>query len=460
MPGGREFASNAGEQPFAFTMIAHSTSLLQPHLTGNAAPTEGRDRMALLGATIKNSLVALLLVMALAMPSTAATFSMKRGINLDNWATWPSEDKWGDANAILPFPEWRRTVGAKGLKALKADGFDFVRMPVDPAPLMAAASAGLRDRLMADVLASARLANAAGLNVVVDLHTIPWGDDRSVSTGKLLDDPALFERYLDMLREVASTLSQEDPHKVALELFNEPTSNCDAGDRTWPDTAKRLFAAARASATRLTLVIPGACWGNAEGLSRLDPAEFPDHNLIWTFHAYPPFLITHQGASWAGDVAMYTAGIPYPPDSVSPDELGAALDAIKTRVRDEAPFLRRDGIISYIDEQMALVSTPEKLRAVMEKPFADIEAWATAHGVEKQNIFLGEFGMIRQEYGKAVVTKPAWRAAYTRDMIAIAEKHGFAWAIWSYGGAFGVVETYEGEKAEPDVIKAVKTLPR
>jgi hypothetical protein len=42
-----------------------------------------------------------------------------------------------------------------------------------------------------------------------------------------------------------------------------------------------------------------------------------------------------------------------------------------------------------------------------------------------------------------------------RDMIARAEKHGFAWSMWSYGGAFGVVEEFDGRKAEPDVLEMV-----
>jgi hypothetical protein len=62
----------------------------------------------------------------------AATFKPKRGISLDIWTTWPQEDQWADANAVLPFPEWRKTMGAAELKALKDDGFDFVRIPVNP----------------------------------------------------------------------------------------------------------------------------------------------------------------------------------------------------------------------------------------------------------------------------------------------------------------------------------------
>ena len=44
------------------------------------------------------------------------------------------------------------------------------------------------------------------------------------------------------------------------------------------------------------------------------------------------------------------------------------------------------------------------------------------------------------------------RLAYVRDMIHLAEKRGFAWSIWGYGGAFGVVEEFGGRPAEPDIL--------
>jgi hypothetical protein len=414
--------------------------------------------MAPLTATIKNVLAILLLAGAFASPATAATFTMKRGINLDNWITWPSENQWGDPSVILPFPEWRRTLGAEQLQVLKATGFDFVRMPIDPVPLISGVAAPLREQLFDGVLEAVRLINAAGLKVVVDMHTIPWGDDRSLSTGKLMDDPAIFNRYADMLRTMARTLSGEDPALVALEVINEPTADCEPGDRTWPDKLKRLFAAARASATRLTLVLQGSCWSNAEGLSRIDPSEFADDNLIWTFHSYSPFLLTHQGATWAGDFIPYVTGIPYPPASASKEEMDGILEAIRQRIRAEAPVLRRDGLLAYLDEQYAEIDTPEKLAAVMEKPFDTVGAWAKEHGIASEDILLGEFGMIRQEYGNSSVMKPEWRAAYVKDMIGLAEKHGFAWSIWSYGGAFGVVEEFENRPAEAEVMETVKAL--
>jgi hypothetical protein len=408
---------------------------------------------------IRTTVLALALLAVAALPAGAATFSMKRGINLDIWTTWPGEERWDDPDVILPYPEWRKTVGAVELAALKEAGFDFVRIPVEPSPFLSDKTLALRDELFASVLESVRLVNAAGLKAVVDLHLIPAGDE-ALGMERVMNEPVLFDAYVELVRKMARTLSREDPALVAFEPMNEPVAECEgeAAD-LWAERQKRLFAAARASATQLTLVLTGACMGSAEGLAALDPKDIPDDNIIWTFHSYWPFLLTHQGATWAGDFIRYVTGLPYPPHEVPREELDAALEKVREKIETEAPWTRRSGMLAYLDEQIASMDTEEELSAVMDEPFDTVAEWAERHGVKPENIFLGEFGMIRQEYGNPFVMPAASRAAYARDMIARAEKHGFAWALWSYGGAFGIVEEFEGRKAEPDVMKMVRSLP-
>ncbi|PBC10807.1 cellulase family glycosylhydrolase [Mesorhizobium sp. WSM3859] len=417
--------------------------------------------MALLGTMIKTLLAALLALAVLVLPAGAATFSMKRGLNLDQWVTWPTEDKWGDRQAILPYPEWRKFLREDDLKALKDAGLDFLRMPVDPSPFLSDRTAALRDDLYASVLDSARMINRAGLKVIVDLHLIPAGGNRKIGMGQVMDDPAVFDAYAEVVRNMAKTLAREDPKQVALELMNEPIVDCDAnGTNLWPDRQRKLFAAARASATRLTLILTGGCYSNAESLARIDPGTIADDNIIWSFHSYDPFLLTHQGATWAGDFIQHVTGLPYPLTAVPKARLDMTLDTIRDRIRAEAPWTRQSGLLAYLDEQVATMDSPEKLAAVMDAPFRTVEAWATANGVKPQDITLGEFGMIRKEYGNGFVMPPAYRAAYVRDMIARAEAHGFSWSVWSYGGAFGVVNAFDGEKAEPDVMDVIRQLPR
>ena len=140
-------------------------------------------------------------------------------------------------------------------------------------------------------------------------------------------------------------------------------------------------------------------------------------------------------------------------------ELDAALDRIRDRIRAEAPWLRQSGLISYLDEQVALVDTPEKLGAVMDAPFDRVKAWAERNGIDPADIILGEFGMIRQEWEGDFTMPAAYRAAYVRDMAARAERAGFPWSVWSYGGAFGVGEEFDERRAEPDVLEMIRALP-
>lgn len=416
--------------------------------------------MAFPAALFKNGVAALLVLLALTTASQAATFEARRGLNLDIWTTWPDESRWHDPAVLFPFPEWRRSVDQTALKKLAAGGFDFVRMPIDPSPFLSDRTAGLRDRLYEEVLASARAINAAGLKVIVDLHLFHAGGNRSIGMAEVMADAALFERYLKIVREMAKTLSREDPQQVALELMNEPTLDCGPRDTEWPDRLYRLFAAARSSATRLTLVLSGACWGSAEGLAALDPKAIPDDNILWSFHSYAPFLLTHQAATWAGDFIPYVTGLPYPPHAVSRVELDAALEKAREKISAEAPWSRRAGMLAYLDEEIAKIDTEVELGAAMAAPFETVVAWTDRHGIASSDVLLGEFGMIRQEYGNDFVMPAEWRAAYVADMIALAEGHGFSWSIWGYGGAFGVVEAFEGKPAENDVLTVVRGLPR
>ncbi|CAH2394472.1 Cellulase (Glycosyl hydrolase family 5) [Mesorhizobium ventifaucium] len=415
--------------------------------------------MALLTAMIKTSIAALVVLAALVLPGQAASFSMKRGLNLDQWTTWPGEDKWGDRRAILPYPEWRKFLNDDDLKALKSAGFDFLRMPVDPSPFLSGETLALRDELYASVLGSVRTINRAGLKVIVDMHLIPSGSSRKIGMGEVMDDPQMFDAYVEMVRKMARTLADEDPRQVAFEPMNEPVVDCDAdGADLWPERQQKLFAAARSSATKLTLILTGACYSSAASLAKIDPKAIADDNIIWTFHSYEPFLLTHQGATWAGDFIPYVTGLPYPLSAVPRAQLEAALDTIRARIKAEAPWARQSGLLAYLDEQITSLDTDEKLRETMDAPFTRVQGWAKANGIRPENIMLGEFGMIRQEYGNAYVMPAEYRAAYVRDMIARAEAHGFSWSVWSYGGAFGIVDAFAGDKAEPDVMNAIRSL--
>lgn len=390
-----------------------------------------------------------------------ATFQVKRGIALDIWVTWPNQDQWSDEKVIFPFPEWRRSVGKTELQNLKDSGLDFVRMPIDPAVFLAPETQAIRARLFAEVNSAIDLAQSVGLKVIVDAHFIPKGPARTIGSNEVLSDPVLFESYLEFLRKLAAQIKDRDPSLVALEVFNEPTNDCEeAGTNNWPGMLKQAFAAARSSATKLTLILSGSCWGGAEGLVRLKASDYPDDNIIWSFHSYDPFIITHQGATWSGDVSPVVYGLPFPIHAASKEELATTMDSIRRRIKEKAAYLRISGITSFFEEEVAKIDTEAELNAVMEKPFDDVTKWAAANAVDPADIILGEFGIIRQEYNNPVITGPKARAAFYKSQIERAESHGFAWSMWGYGGAFGIIDEFENRKAETDVMDMIGTLAK
>jgi hypothetical protein len=389
----------------------------------------------------------------------AAEFVPHRGLSLETWQDWPAEERWDERDVMLPYPQWQGHLGPADFKALKDAGLDFLRIPIDPAPLLSDRARALHGDLVDSVVAAVDTVNAAGLKALVDLHSIP-SDSRTVNARNILEDDARFAAYAELVAEIADRLSGEDPSKVAIELMNEPVTGCEGKDADgWQQQALALHAAARAAAPKLTLVLSGACWGSAEGLAALDPATFADANLIWSFHSYDPFLLTHQGAGWAGDFIPYVTGLPYPLYSVPRAELDAAVERIRDRIRAQAPLTRRPGMLAYLDEQVAALDTSEELQVAMTAPFDRVAAWAERNGIAPADILLGEFGMIRQAWEGDYTVPAAERAAYYRDMIALAENHGFAWSMWSYGSDFGIVEAFGGEPAEGLVMDAIRALP-
>jgi hypothetical protein len=382
---------------------------------------------------------------------SAAAFEGRRGISLDIWNTWPEESRWSDESVLFPFPEWRRTLKADDIKALKDAGYDFVRLPIDPAPFLSKSAEAFRDRLYSETDAAVSMVLDAGLAVIVDMHAIPAGS-RSIGTDEYLKNEELYEAYLEHLRRMATLIKSKDAKRVALELFNEPTIDCDdANTNDWPDLMKQAFAAARASATKLTLVLTGACWGGADGLAKINAADFPDDNLIWSFHSYDPFILTHQGATWAGDFMPHVTGLPFPLHDLRPEQLEQALVSVRSAIVREAPRDRRDGHLAYLDEEIAKIATVEGMEAAMGKSFSIAAKWAKANGVDPRDVLLGEFGMINQEYNRPTPVDPKSREAYYAAQIKRAEDLGFRWAAFAYGGAFALMRDWDGMHIDPVV---------
>jgi endoglucanase len=386
-------------------------------------------------------------------PVAAEPMRMQRGIATEPWTTWPGEAEWTPA-ALTPFPEWRRFADVTALQRLKAAGFDFVRLALDPAPVLAPTRPMSEATFVAETKASLRLIQSAGLNVIVDLHAIPvtpgW---RPTGTQSYLQDAQSFGAYVDLIEQVATALADEDPARVSLELMNEPTIDCpysEVSDR-WPAMLATLHRRARQAAPKLTLILSGACWGGAEGLEQLQPAAFADDNIIWSFHSYDPFVVTHQGASWNDGPESFISGLRFPPDLTQGAEvITAALDRIWAK---DMTLQRRVDLIKQLSKTLAVYFASGDGSSLVDASFAKVEAWAQRNTIPASRILLGEFGVILTS-GSAQ-TPPETRVKLIAAMRRAAEARGFAWSIWCWSGSFATVESDTDRRLRPDLLEAL-----
>ncbi len=399
-------------------------------------------------------------LMAGPVTASATTFTMKHGLSLDLWTTWPGPERWDEEAVLANFPEWRQGVSADNLQDIRKAGFDFVRMPIDPAIFLEDASDKRVTRLIAETLRSVDMLHEAGLKVIVDLHSIP-SDVRKVGTNQVLADKDLFARYLDMVGRLGQALSRTDPATTAFEPFNEPVVDCDPTlFPKWPSMLEQLHSMARKAIPNHTLILSGGCWSSAHGLEKIDPERIADDNVIWTFHSYEPYVLTHQGADWTGDSMSYAEGLPYPPDLMGGKAFEERLAAVRQTIGAKAPEERREELLTGFNEMAGGVMSYEQVLTMLNEPFDKAEAWGKEYEIPPERIFLGEFGMIRQEYRKEFRMPSTWRAAYLKDMTGAAEKRGFPWSVWSWGGAFGITLDDDKRVLDPVILKGLGLKPQ
>jgi hypothetical protein len=317
------------------------------------------------------------------------------------------------------------------LEVLVEQGFDFVRMPIDPGPMLAYGPGAVQDRLIAGIHTATQTALDAGLKVVVDLHPLTRGDE----TGGIEDIlEGLWPDYVTLVTRLAADLSTLPSDRVAFEFLNEPTLDCEAvyagAPPRWPGMQAELHAAARAAAPELTFVLTGACWGQANALASLDPTLIADDNILWSFHSYQPYLFSHQGATWSSAPEKYVWDLPYPPSSVSQD-LGTSL---ATAAKDRMVAAEGQADAELIDKAIAeyraysdSIVTDEIDRAV---------AWADEHGIPRDRLILGEFGALHTVDGRSIPRE--WYHAFITDKRAAAEAAGIPWAVLGYVGDMGI----------------------
>jgi hypothetical protein len=148
----------------------------------------------------------------------------------------------------------------------------------------------------------------------------------------------------------------------------------------------------------------------------------PDPNIVYAFHYYNPFIFTHQGFKWGPFEKV--VGIPYP---VSKNIMGALLDRYVPEQRSK--LLEEYGQEDWNSSRIA-------------RDIANVVHWRNLH---KVRVICNEFGVVRDTVPEAD------RARWLRDVRETLEAAGIGWAMWDYGGHFGLFAG-TAPSAKPDPV--------
>jgi len=347
-----------------------------------------------------------------------------------------------------PYQQDRPVPTGDDLSALRRAGIDFVRIPIDPGPLLAL-SGERRRRLFADIVAAIDLALGHELSVVVNLH--PNNATHHWNSRQLVSDVSapLFPRYLGLVRDIAAQLARFDPARVAFEPLNEPPQRCGAAD--WSTMQAELSRTARLAAPRLALLVTGACGSMIAGLEALNPSSFGDSNTLYTFHFYEPYVFSHQGAPWMASEPMYRYlhDVPWPSAAGSRERTQATVAARLAADR-TTPLVEKRAITATIERVLNEYFDARPDQGFIERHFARVTAWADRHGIERSRILLGEFGALRTDERYAGASA-ADRARYIGDVRETCEIAGMPWAFWNFFDGMGLTTNDVGREFDPAI---------
>ena len=342
----------------------------------------------------------------------AARFGrLRRGINLSHWFSQA-------ANYSKTHLETHTT--AQDIALIKSMGFDHVRFPIEPAPLLSDTPdpAILNTTYLGYVDSAIDMILATGLAVIIDIHP---SDEFKL---RMARDERGIEAFRKFWRGFASHLAKRDPESVFLEVINEPMVE---DPYRWYGIQGKLIDDIRAGAPNHTIIAAGHRWSGLSEMLFLEP--YADSNVIYNFHYYEPFAFTHQGATWAGPNLPFYKNVPYPS---SPEAVKLLLDTIPD---DPARY----NLLRYGEDNWNAQRIDRELGAAA--------TWAAKHHVY---ITCNEFGVFRK------VVKAVDRAVWLQDMRLALEKHGIGWTMWDYAGGFAAVNKTSGKAQEdPEVLKAL-----
>lgn len=129
---------------------------------------------------------------------------------------------------------------------------------------------------------------AANIYLILDMHIVP--PDNDIGDELIWQDATAQKQFIDLWTNIATHYADE-PIIVGYDLYNEPSP---PDPSQWWELVNRTAIAIRAVDANHILVIEKPL--NHEQLEII-----PDTNVVYSYHDYNPFIVTHASADWGTD---------------------------------------------------------------------------------------------------------------------------------------------------------------
>lgn len=346
---------------------------------------------------MKNFLFFLLMLVATLAPAqNYPPFS--RGVNLTSWFQVSDIQH-------MTFGKYDETDFAN----IKSLGADVVRLPVDLKGMIGPAP----DYTVNPVFflfmdQTVAWAEKNGLHLILDNHNF----DPSIPTA-----PTVATWLIPAWKQIATHYQGKYPN-LSFEILNEPHAITAA---IWNPIQTATINAIRAIDKDRWIIAGPVDYNSYSQLASLPVVT--DKKIIYTFHFYDPFLLTHQGASWTDPSLESLQGIPYPYDAARMPVLPAVYKG--TWIENTFNNYKNEGNDTWV-------------RNVLNAP-------ANFRKSRKMPLFCGEFGV----YGRYSPTED--RARWYETVSKKLEADSIAWTIWDYQGEFGLFVPKSSERFFSDL---------
>jgi len=225
---------------------------------------------------------------------------------------------------------------------------------------------------------------AAGLNLILDLHRAPGYAFYTLEENALFSDAQAQERFIQLWETIARRYRQRTKVKIVLELLNEMVLPDSA---PWNDLAHRTIQRIRAIDPERWIMYGGNHYNAASELKNI--ALVDDPHIVYTFHFYHPMPFTHQRAYWVPELMALNAHPPYPgmvpgeKDFLpAPPEFADKLQRGETRPMDvnfvqdklqpAVDFIQQTGLPLYCGEYGAIDHAEISSRLNWHREFVDL----------------------------------------------------------------------------------------